>query len=124
MQKEPLPTDFHLDLDLEQLIPEAAWEKHLLQKTVRNSLPNVIESRTGRSFGVYTDYDARGWFTLDLHEAEGYIPTPERTGDYTGLCCVVATSPPGVTVYWVGETDSGWGAHLASHGMPDPEPCG
>jgi hypothetical protein len=65
--------------------------------------------------------DAHGWFTLDLHGEMGYVSNPMRTGDYTGLCCVVVPSPPGVTVYWIVETDSGWGAHLASHARPDPE---
>jgi hypothetical protein len=51
----------------------------------------------------------------------GYVSDPTRTGDYTGLCCVVVTLPPGVTVYCVVETDSGWGSHLDSHACPDPE---
>jgi hypothetical protein len=122
MQKEPLSTDFHLDLDLEQLIPEAAWEEHLLQRIVRSSLPEVIAPRDGRSFAVYTNYDDRGWFALDLHEEMGYVSDPMHTGDYTGLCCVVVTSPRGVTVYWIVETNVGWGAHLTSHARPDPEP--
>jgi hypothetical protein len=70
----------------------------------------------------HINYDANGWFTLDLHESNPAGVEVRRTGDYTGPCCVVVTSPPGVTVYWIVETNVGWGAHLASHARPDPEP--
>lgn len=51
------------------------------------------------------------------------VPDPDRTGDYTGLCCVVVTPPQGVSVYSLLEPQSGpWTAHLTFHARIDPEP--
>lgn len=69
------------------------------------------------------NYDANGWFTLDLHASTPTGVETSRTGDYSGLCCVVVPPPSGVTVYFVLETRTGdWAAHLTSHARPDPEP--
>lgn len=113
----------HVDLDFQCVVPEAKWEKHLLREIVRAKFPQEIHNRGGPTFVSYTQYDTNGWFTVDLHEPDEYIPEPTRTGEYTGLCCVAkVVSPPCVTVYWLVETISGWSSGLTSHSRPEPEP--